>query len=380
MSTREQIIRAVINGKMTQAEAATTFGMSPSSVSKLLRQWRYEGDKAFYPKSRKPHSHPATTPPEVAALIVGIRKKLTTAGLDAGPLTIADHLRTDHDIDHVPSRATIARILTREGLITPESKKRPRTSLHRFEAELPNGCWQSDVTHYRLTDNTTVEIITWLDDHSRAALHISAVTRAGVNTVVSTFTTTAKEHGYPAATLTDNGMIYTSRYRGGVNRFETLLRHHNVAQRNGRGNHPQTQGKVERFQQTLKKWLDKQPRPTTLTELNTQLDTFRHIYNTQRIHSAKQATPWAAYTTAPKDTPSPLPADTTRYRKDRIDKQGKVTLRYDSLMYSIGVGRTHARTRVVLIIKDRHIIIADKRTGEVLKDFILDPTRRYQKQ
>ncbi|WP_260984527.1 DDE-type integrase/transposase/recombinase [Brevibacterium casei] len=245
---------------------------------------------------------------------------------------------------------------------------------------MPNGCWQSDVTHYCLLNGDRVDIITWLDDHSRTALHISAHASTTVNTVVSTFTATAKQHGWPAATLTDNGMIYTSRFRGGVNRFEKLLRAHDIAQRNGRGDHPQTQGKVERFQQTMKKWLDARPAPKSLPELNTALTDFQTVYNTQRIHSAKKTTPWAADISAPKDSPSQLPPDTTRYRVDRIDRQGKVSLRYDSRMYSIGVGRTHVRTRVVLIIKDRHIIIVDKRTGEILKDLTLDPTRRYQRQ
>ena len=380
MSTRAQIIRAVTTGTMTQAQAARAYNVSRSSVSKLLRQWRIEGDTAFYPKSRRPHTHPATTPPETITAITTIRCELIQAGLDAGPATIRDHLVNNPTTGEVPSRATIARILTRHGLVTAQPKKKPKAALTRFEAKLPNSCWQSDVTHYRLANGTSIDIITWLDDYSRTALHISARDATTVNTVVSTFTATARKHGWPAATLTDNGLIYTSRFRGGVNRFEKLLRTHDVAQRNGRGDHPQTQGKVERFQQTMKKWLDSRPAPAIIDDLNTALATFQHVYNIERIHSAKKTTPWAAYIGAPKDAPTPLPEDKTRYRTDRIDKQGKVSLRYDSRMYSIGVGRTHARTRVVLIIKDRHIIIVDKRTGEILKDFILDPTRRYQKQ
>lgn len=380
MSTRAQIIRAVTTGTMTQAQAARAYNVSPSSVSKLLRQWRREGDAAFYPKSRRPRTHPAATPPPTIAEIRRIRTELTEAGLDAGPATIHAHLMATPTVDTIPSRATIARILTREGLVTAQPKKKPKTALTCFEADLPNGCWQSDVTHYRLLNGDSVDIITWLDDHSRTALHISAHATTTVNTVVSTFTATAKQHGWPAATLTDNGLIYTARFRGGVNRFEKLLRTHDIAQRNGRGDHPQTQGKVERFQQTMKKWLVARPAPQSLSELNTALTDFQTVYNTQRIHSAKKTTPWAAYISAPKDSPSPLPEDTPRFRVDRIDRQGKVSLRYDSRMYSIGVGRTHARTRVVLIVKDRHIIVVDQRTGEILKDFTLDPTRRYQRQ
>ncbi|SMY13112.1 DDE-type integrase/transposase/recombinase [Brevibacterium jeotgali] len=369
MNLRRQIVRAVTTGTMTQAQAARAYRVSPAIVSKLLRQWALEGDDAFHPKSRRPNSHPATTPAETVERIPAIRTQLIEQGLDAGPATILEHLRTHHPEQTLPSRATIARILSREGLVKAQPKKRPKSSLRRFEASLPNGCWQSDVTHLRLANSTTVDVITWLDDHSRACLHISAVESATVNTVVSTLTRTARTHGWPAATLTDNGAIYTSRYRGGINRFEKLLRAHHVEQRNGAGNHPQTQGKVERFQQTMKKWVEHRPAPATLEELQTLLDKFQVVYNTERVHSAKRSTPWAAYIRAPKDTPSTEPPEPVRFRADRIDKQGKVTLRYDTRLYSIGVGRTHARTRVVLIIKDRHIIIVNKTTGEVLKDF-----------
>lgn len=378
MTRRRQIIRAVISESMSQAEAARAYGVSASMVSKLLKQWAREGDSAFYTRSRRPQTHPATITDEVIKHITRIRRDLSTQGLDAGASTIADHLHKHLPSHQIPSRATINRILTRQGLITDQPKKRPKASLTRFEAPLPNGCWQSDVTKVRLTQDTTAEVITWIDDYSRMILHLKAHPRASVHTVVSSFTAAAAQYGYPAATLTDNGLIYTTRFRGGPNRFEKLLRTHDVAQRNGRGNHPQTQGKVERFQQTMKKWLTAQPAATTITELNQLLNTFTKLYNTQRIHSARAATPYAAYTSRPKDSPAPLAEDTTRYLHDRIDQYGKVSIRYDGKMRHIGIGRTHARTPVVKIIKDRHIIIANKRTGEILRDLTLDPTRDYQ--
>ncbi|WP_150462127.1 DDE-type integrase/transposase/recombinase [Nesterenkonia ebinurensis] len=380
MTKRRQIIQAINSGTMSQAQAAWAYGVSESMVSKLLRQWAREGDAAFYAKSRGPRSHPAAVSAEVIAEIVRIRSSLVTAGLDAGAATITDHLAAGVFRDQLPSRASINRILARQGLVTPEPKKRPKASLIRFEAELPNGCWQSDVTKILLADESRAEVITWLDDYSRMILHIQAHTRVSVNTVVSSFTAAARAYGHPAATLTDNGLVYTTRFRGGSNRFEKLLRTHDVAQRNGRGNHPQTQGKIERFQQTLKKWITAQSSPGNITELNQLLGRFTEVYNTERIHTARKATPYAAYTSAPKDAPAPLPEDTTRYLHDRVDKFGKLSIRYDGRMRHIGIGRTHAGTPVVKIVKDRHIIVADKRTGEVLRDFILDPTRGYQPQ
>ena len=66
------------------------------------------------------------------------------------------------------------RRLLAAGLIEPEPNKRPRASYIRFEADLPNECWQTDFTHSRLADGTDVEVLTWLDDHARYALSVTA--------------------------------------------------------------------------------------------------------------------------------------------------------------------------------------------------------------
>jgi transposase InsO family protein len=140
--------------------------------------------------------------------------------------------------------------------VTPEPAKRPKSSYIRFEAEQPNETWQSDFTHYRLTrpDGTPgqdTEIITWLDDHSRYALHVTAHGQITGPIVLSTFTKAAAQHGYPATTLTDNGMVYTVRFaggKGGRTKLENELRRLGIRQKNSRPNHPTTCGKVERFQ------------------------------------------------------------------------------------------------------------------------------------
>src|SRR3954449_2549358 len=120
-------------------------------------------------------------PPEATVeLVLELRKKLSEAGLDAGADTLDWHLQHHHQI--TLARATINRILVRAGRVSPDPSKRPKSSYIRFEAEQPNETWQSGFTHYRLTHpdgrpGTSVEIISWLDDHSRYALHASAHTR-----------------------------------------------------------------------------------------------------------------------------------------------------------------------------------------------------------
>ncbi len=166
----------------------------------------------------------------------------TGGGLDAGPVTIATYLEREHL--PVPSTATIRRILHAAGLITPEPKKRPKSSLHMFEADQPNECWQSDFTHWPLADGTDTEVLNWLDDHSRLLLSSTVFGRVNGDDVVNTFAHNLNQYGPPAATLTDNGSVYTSRFTGGKNAFEYLIAALSITQKNGRGNHPQTQGKV----------------------------------------------------------------------------------------------------------------------------------------
>jgi transposase InsO family protein len=120
--------------------------------------------------------------------------------------------------------------------------------------------------------------------------------------VTKQFLATADEHGLPASTLTDNGVVYTARFVGGKNTFEYLLAALGIQQRNG---HPgQTQGKIERLHQTLKRWLAQQPPAATLPALQRQLDTFRQLYNQHRPHRAlDRATPDQAYAARPKAAP-----------------------------------------------------------------------------
>jgi transposase len=206
MSKARLVITAVIVEGRTQAEVAATYGVSKGWVSKLIARYRAEGEAAFEPRSRRPKTSPGALDESVVRLILELRGRLAGAGLDAGPDTIAWHLTHHHHL--VVSRSTIARTLARAGLVVPEPRKRPKSSYIRFEATMPNECWQSDFTHYRLTrpDGTPgaeVEIISWLDDCTRYALHVSAHRRVTGPIVLSTFRETLATHGIPASTLTD---------------------------------------------------------------------------------------------------------------------------------------------------------------------------------
>ena len=306
MSKARLVITALLTEGQTVSEVAARYAVHRSWVYRLKARYDEEGEAAFEPRSRRPLTSPSAIPDTTVELVLQLRKELTDAGLDAGADT--HRLAPAPPPPGVVSRATIHRILVGHATVTPDPAKRPKSSYIRFEADLPNETWQSDFTHYRLTHTdgspgTDVEIITWLDDHSRYALHVTAHPRITGSIVLATFTAAAAEHGYPASTLTDNGMVYTVRFaggRGGRTSLEVELRRLGITQKNSRPNHPTTCGKVERFQQTLKKWLRAQPRqPATIAELQALLDTF--IAAVQPPPPA----PLAARTGPPQRPPTP---------------------------------------------------------------------------
>jgi transposase InsO family protein len=303
MSKHRVAVLNVIAKQRSVTAAAAAYGMSRQHLHRLLRRYRDGGLEALDPRSRRPGTSPGRTPDAVRTRIIALRTELTARGLDAGPLTIAWHLGREGL--HVPSSSTIRRILHAAGLVAPEPRKRPRSSWRRFEASAPNELWQSDFTHWRLADGSEVEICSWLDDRSRYLLACTAFRRVAGDDVVATFTAAGDLYGWSAATLTDNGSVYTSRFNGGRNNFEYLLAYLGIRQKNGAPGHPQTQGKIERFHQTLKRWLGQQPAATDLAGLQTQLEAFRLAYNEQRPRRAiGRTTPGEAYRATPRVLPS----------------------------------------------------------------------------
>lgn len=377
MSRARVIVLSVTQQGMSVAAAAARFGVSRQHVYVLLARYRLDGIDAVEPRSRRPKSNARSTAEATRARIVELRHQLTAGGLDAGPVTIAWHLSQEGL--PVPSTSTIRRILHAAGLITPEPRKRPKSSYIRFQADQPNETWQSDFTHWALANGTDVEILNWLDDHSRLLLSCTAHEVVTGGLVVDTFTATINKYGPPASTLTDNGLVYTARFRGSRNAFEYLLASLGIQQKNGHPYHPQTQGKVERFHQTLKYWLNNRPAADTILQLQTQLDQFRTIYNEQRPHrSLPGLTPAQAYNATIKATPAGRPLGAHyRVRHDTIDQFGKLTLRRAGQLHHLGVGRNHARREVLILVDEHEVTITDRVTGEILGIYDINPNHNY---
>lgn len=205
----QYVVDAVHLAKRSYRDVAQAHGVSIGWVAKIVARYREGGYEALGTRSRAAHRIANRTSDAVEDQIVRLRKKLTDGGFDSGAQTIHHHLSLSRD--DVPSVTTIWRILRRRGFVTPQPQKRPESSWKRFEATLPNELWQSDVTGWKLADSTEVEIITYLDDHSRMILASRVVPVATAHNALTTFRAAATEDGYPAALLTDNGYVFYRR-------------------------------------------------------------------------------------------------------------------------------------------------------------------------
>jgi transposase InsO family protein len=375
------IVDAVVLEGRSYGEVASRCGVSKSWVAKLVWRFKAGGYEAIAPRSRAAKAIPNKTSAELEDQIVAMRTELIQAGFDAGAETIRHHLGLSHQ--RVPSVSTIWRILRRRGLVTPEPHKRPRSSWKRFEATLANECWQSDVTHWKLADGAEVEIVNFIDDYSRLCLASHAVTLATAALAVKVFVKAGETNGFPASLLTDNGCVYTTWHRGGPNAMQTELLAGGIAYKHSRPYHPQTCGKVERFHQTLKVFLGRQDAAHSIAELQGQIDRFVAYYNDVRPHRARgRTTPRAAYDARDKAAPTAaaiVVGAGVRVRRDRIDRDGKVTLRYRTRLHHLGIGKAHKFKRVIMLVDGLDVRVLSE-DGELLRRLTLDPSKDYQSQ
>ncbi|MDO9108848.1 MAG: integrase core domain-containing protein [Coriobacteriia bacterium] len=380
MDLARNVVEAVLVEGRIYREVARAHGVSKSWVGKVVSRFREGGYEALAPRSRAPSHIPHRASVDVEDVVVRVRRELSTAGFDAGAATIHFHL-TQEGVRDVPSVSTIWRILKRRGLITPQPHKRPRSSWVRFEASLPNERWPSDVTHWKLANGEQIDILNFLDDHSRLITASKAFHVVRAPDVLRVFCDASELWGSPASVLTDNGCVYTAWHRRGINIVESEMLARGIVYYHSRPYHPQTCGKVERFHQTLKGYLVKQETAKDLEALQAQIDTFFTYYNDVRPHRARgRMTPRNAFEARDKARPSGLRLEVdkgTRVRRDRIDSSGVVTLRCRGKLHHIGVGRAHKHKVVIMLIADLDVRILTEE-GEVLRHLTLDPTKNYQ--
>jgi transposase InsO family protein len=361
-------------------ELARTHEVSASWLFKLLRRYRLEGPAGLEPRSRRPKSSPSRIADLYEDEIVVLRKELIDAGFDAGAATIHYHLSQRRG--PTPSVATIWRVLRARGFVTPQPQKRPKSSLKRFVADLPNERWQADMTHVPLPNGEVFEVLNIIDDHSRVCVASRVMKVVKAHDVIRVLHKSAETWGYPASFLTDNGLIFTARTRFGVEGVvEQELFALGITAKHSRPYHPQTCGKVERFHQTLKKFVAAQKGIETTKQLQRSIDRFVAYYNDVRPHrGVGRRTPRSVFEAREKAEPiAPLiKINDRRLRLDKVDTAGTVTLRHQGRLHHIGIGRPYVGWRVAMLIDGLNIEIVGL-DGSPLRRLVLDPAKDYQR-
>jgi transposase InsO family protein len=294
--------------------AVSTFcvehGISRKSFYELRKRAKTDGPAAvLQPRTRRPKSSPSKFSDEITEQAVRVRGALEASGLDHGPISVHDKMRA-MGLDLVPSVTSLARIFRQAGVAKAEPKKKPRSAWRRFVYPAPNACWQLDGTEYVLTGGRTCVIFQLIDDHSRYAVASHVAWSETAEAAIAVFDKAVGAHGVPQRLLSDNHLALNPARRGYLGQLVKHVSRLGVEAITGKPYKPTTQGKNERFHQTLFRYLDKQPLAATLTELQAHVDAFDAIYNNERPHQGLpgRVTPRTAWeATAKTDAPRPRP-------------------------------------------------------------------------
>ena len=301
MSLRKEFVSLAVNEGANISELCRRFGISRRTGYKWLWRRQEEDEHWAEDQSRRPERSPRRTSSEMEGWVLSVRDEHPTWG----GRKIAQRLR---DLGHegIPSPSTITAILSRHGRLQ-ELERKKRGPLQRFEREAPNQLWQMDFKgHFPLAAGSC-HPLTVIDDHSRYSLLVSACGDERAETVRSKLIPAFRCYGLPSRILSDNGSSFcapNSRY----NYLSAWLIRLGISISHGRFFHPQTQGKNERFNRTLKEEVIRGRNFSHLAECQAAFDRFRACYNHERPHEALgMKTPSVRYTVSPFPYPERLP-------------------------------------------------------------------------
>ena len=325
-----------------------------------------------------------------------MRAALERSGLDHGPISVHDKMASMGL--EAPSPAWLARLFRDQGVARAEPSKRPRAAWRRFVYPAPNACWQLDATAYVIAGGRKVVIFQLQDDHSRLAVASLVASGETSQAAIEVLDKGVVARGVPQRLLTEGASALNPGRRGHAGRLVEHVRSLGIEPITGRPYHPTTQGKNERFHQTLMRWLDHQPLADSIADLQAQVDAFDHIYNTQRPHQGLpgRITPqqaWDATEVAapprpnhdtdpitPKDT-QPEPDTTAKRRVHRhkpigASGQRELTISRNGTVHIGGIAflvhRALAGRQAIAIWDTITITFADTQ-GEVLAQYSWPP-------
>jgi len=277
--SRKTFVEEYLEGIESMSALCRKHGISRPTGYKWVE--RYKNGDSLSDLSRAPRTHPFKTPPEIEAKILDLRGE--HPGTGARKL---EHILRRRGVD-VPCVSTINAILKRNGYITQEASQAAQR-YRRFEASKPNGIWQADFKgNFVMQDSKRCYPLNILDDNSRFCLCSAAQDNERYEDTAANFRRTFQEYGLPRALLCDNGNPWGTSQSVGYTRFEVWLLDLDILPMHGRSLHPQTQGKQERFNGSLKREkLNFVGEIADLAHAQAILDDYRSFYNNERPHEA----------------------------------------------------------------------------------------------
>ncbi len=240
---------------------------------------------------------PARTADGMEAAVLAVRRESPTWG---GRKIAASLARQGLS---PPASSTITEILRRHGMamVAPGQKV-----WKRFEHAEPNVLWQMDFKGDVAFGGGRLHPLTAIDDHSRYSVILRAADNERRQTVQSAVEAAFEHYGLPQIMLTDNGNPWGDDSPHRLTKFGVWLIEHGVAPWHSAPRHPQSHGKNERFNRTLKVELLEGRTFHDLRQAQKAFDAWRHRYNHQRPHDALQlAVPADRYRPSPR-TFSPI--------------------------------------------------------------------------
>lgn len=305
MSNRQEFVMLALQPDSNVRELCRRFEISPKTAYKWIGRYRASGEAGFQERSRRPAHSPHRSPAALEDAVLALHGAYPSWGARKLQRLLPAELP-------VPHPSTIAAILRRHGCpLLPALENQQKAALTRFEHEIPNALWQMDFKgHFALLDSRAGRChpLTLLDDHSRYALCLQACGNELGATVQGHLIEVFRRYGLPGRITADNGPPWGSTNRGGLSALEIWLMRLGIRVSHSRPYHPQTQGKLERFHQTLKRELLQRSGFSSLVQCQDEMNRWRIQYNQVRPHQAlDQKPPLSRYSASPIAYPEQLP-------------------------------------------------------------------------
>lgn len=289
---REELCRLALQKGANRRELCRRYKVKPRILYKWLDRYRQEGVGGLSNRSRRPHHSPSRTEPEMEAAVLAVRRENPVWGGRKIAATLERQGLSP------PSPSTITEILRRNGqpMVAPGQK-----AWKRFEHDAPNDLWQMDFKGHVALRKGRLHPLTVVDDHSRYSVLLHAAGKERHEVVQNAVQEAFERYGLPQIMLTDNGSPWGDTGERSLTKLAVWLIEHGVAPWRSAPYHPQTHGKNERFNRTLKAELLDGRVFDDLVQAQAAFDAWRHRYNYHRPHDAlKLAVPGDRYRPSPR--------------------------------------------------------------------------------